>query len=143
MSFTLEEIAAAEAPEGFLFSGNRGPFTTHNGPFFHQNFENGTFAHGFRAEERHCNSLGIVHGGMLMAFGDGVLATAVWAASKRRSVTIRMTSDFTHMARKGEWVEGTAEVTKLARSVAFVEGEVRTGNQIVLKASGVFKLFRK
>lgn len=143
MSFTEEEIAAAKAPDGFKFSGTRGPFTTHNGPFFHQNFEDGTFRHGFRAEERHCNSHGIVHGGMLMAFADGVLATAVWIAAQRRSVTIRMTSDFTHMVRKGEWVEGTAHVTRLARSVAFVEGEICTGKNVVLKSSGVFKLFRK
>lgn len=136
------DILAARAPEGFKLSTSRGPFTTHNGPYFHKNSDEG-FYHGFRAQERHCNSHGIVHGGMLMAFGDGLLATAVYIEAKRRSVTIRMTSDFVHMVRVGEWVEGTAWVTRAARSVCFVEGEVKTGKQVVLRASGVFKLFRK
>lgn len=136
------DIIAAKAPAGFKLSTSRGPFTTHNGPYFHKNTDEG-FYHGFRAQERHCNSHGIVHGGMLMAFGDGLLATAVYMEAKRRSVTIRMTSDFVHMVRVGEWVEGTAWVTRAARSVCFVEGEVKTGKQVVLRASGVFKLFRK
>ena len=135
-------IAAARAPEGFKLSIDRGPFTTHNGPYFHK-VSGDSFAHGFRATQRHCNSHGIVHGGMLMAFGDGVLATAVYREAKRRAVTIRMTSDFVHMVRVGEWVEGTAWVTRAARSVCFVEGEIKTGNQVVLRCSGVFKLFRK
>lgn len=135
-------VVAARAPEGFKLSTERGPFTTHNGPYFHKVTEDG-FAHGFRATQRHCNGHGIVHGGMLMAFGDGVLATAVYRQAQRRAVTIRMTSDFVHMVRVGEWVEGTAWVTRAARSVCFVEGEVKTGNQVVLRASGVFKLFRK
>lgn len=143
MAYTPEEIEAARAPEGFALSGNRGPFTTHNGPFFHQNFEDGAFVHGFRATERHCNGLGIVHGGMLMAFADGVLATAVYAEARRRAVTLRMTSDFTHMARKGEWVEASARVTRMTRSIAFAEGEVKTGSNVVLKVTGIFKLFRK
>lgn len=142
MSNDKEAVAAARAPEGFKLSTSRGPFTTHNGPYFHKVTEAG-FAHGFRAVERHCNSHGIVHGGMLMAFGDGVLATAVYRECQRRAVTIRMTSDFVHMVRTGEWVEGTAWVTRAARSVCFVEGEVKTGKQVVLRASGVFKLFRK
>lgn len=139
---TKDDVAAARAPDGFTLSVSRGPFTMHNGPYFHKVTEEG-FAHGFRATRRHCNSHGIVHGGMLMAFGDGVLATAVHREAKRRAVTIRMTSDFVHMVRVGQWVEGTAWVTRAARSVCFVEGEIKTENQVVLRASGVFKLFRK
>lgn len=142
MSYTPEELAAANPPEGFELSSSRGPFTTHNGPYFYKMVD-GQICQGFRAQERHCNSLGIVHGGMLMAFGDGLLASAVWIESRRRSVTVRMTSDFTHMVRKGEWVEGKAWVTRAARSVAFAETEIYTGDQLVLRASGVFKLFRK
>ncbi len=95
MTFDDADVAAARAPEGFILSTGRGPFTTHNGPYFHKFTDDGFF-HGFRAVKRHCNGHGIVHGGMLMAFGDGVLATAVHMEAKRRSVTMRMTSDFVH-----------------------------------------------
>lgn len=129
-------------PEGFQLSTTRGPFTTHNGPYFHKVTDEG-FWHGIRARHRHCNSHGIVHGGMLMAFADGLCATAVSRATRSRLVTIRLTTDFVDMARAGEWIEGTAEVTRATRSVAFVEGKAYVGDRLVFTASGIFKLFRR
>lgn len=126
-------------PEGFVFSETRGPFTSHNGPFFHKVTDDG-FWHGFRARDHHLNGHGIVHGGLLMSFADGLMGTAVWRDSRTRAVTMRMTSDLLDMVRPGEWVEGTAKVTRAARSVAFVEAEVFCGRRKVMTASGVFKL---
>jgi len=134
-------IAEARAPEGFEPSRSRGPFTSHNGPFFHKVTEDG-FWHGFRVLDRHVNSHGIIHGGMLMTFADGLLATAVWRETGARAVTIRMSSDFVDMVRPGEWVQGTARVTRAARSVAFTEAEVLVGERVIVTATGVFKLFR-
>ncbi len=126
-------------PEGFVFSEARGPFTSHNGPFFHKVTDEG-FWHGFRARDHHLNGHGIVHGGLLMSFADGLMGTAVWRKTKTRAVTMRMTSDILAMVRPGEWVEGTARVVRAARSVAFVEAEITTGSRKVLTASGLFKL---
>lgn len=131
-----------DPPEGFKLSQNRGPFTTHNGPFYHKVTEEG-FCQGFYGSKHHCNSHGIIHGGLLMTFADGVLATAVWRETKARAVTIRMTSDFVNMARAGEWLEGTAEVTQATKSVAFVEGRITCRDKVILTASGVYKLFRR
>jgi uncharacterized protein (TIGR00369 family) len=135
-------IAEADPPSGFQPSRTRGPFTSHNGPYFHK-VEGDQFWHGFRALERHGNSHGILHGGMLMAFGDGLLATAVVRETKARAVTVRMNSDFVDMARPGDWIEGTARVTRAARTIAFVEAEVHVQDRLIFTASGVFKLFRR
>jgi uncharacterized protein (TIGR00369 family) len=126
-------------PEGFTLSTTRGPYTSHNGPFYHLVTET-EFRHGVRVKQRHCNSRGITHGGMLMAFADGLLGTAVFRATKTVALTIRMNSDFLSSARPGEWLEGTARVTKATRSVAFCEAELFVGNRAVMKATGVFKL---
>tara|TARA_R110000824_G_scaffold155226_2_gene327635 strand:- start:52241 stop:52720 length:480 start_codon:yes stop_codon:yes gene_type:complete len=134
-----DAVAQDNPPEGFTLSSTRGPYTSHNGPFYHRVTEEG-FQHGVRVKERHCNSRGITHGGMLMAFADGLLGTAVFRATKTVALTIRMNSDFLSSARPGEWLEGTARVTKATRSVAFCEAELYVGNRPVLKASGVFKL---
>lgn len=126
-------------PEGFTLSTSRGPYTTHNGPFYHRVTEDG-FRHGVRVKSRHCNSRGITHGGMLMAFADGLLGTAVFRETKTIALTIRMNSDFLSSARPGEWLEGTARVTRATRSVAFCEAELFVGERPALKATGVFKL---
>jgi uncharacterized protein (TIGR00369 family) len=133
-------------PEGFAYSGVRGPFTTHNGPFFHKVWEEGgekRFAHGFRVRRRHLNGHGIVHGGLLMSFCDGLLGTAVWRASGKTSVTMRLTTDFLAMARPGDWVEGTAHVTRATRTIAFAEAEIRAGSRLVMTGQGVFRLLTR
>lgn len=137
-----EEDMPSNPPAGFLQSTMRGPYTSHNGPFFHRTTENG-FWHGVRVQKRHCNSRGITHGGMLMAFADGLLGTAVYLETKTVALTVRMNSDFLSSARAGEWLEGTAWVTKATRSVAFCEAELLVGSRAVMKATGIFKLMTR
>lgn len=144
---TLAEDGAAPdiedaPPEGFDLSRTRGPYTTHNGPFYHKVTDQG-FRHGVRLKHRHCNSRGIAHGGMLMAFADGLLATAVYRATKTPAVTVRVNSDFLSSAREGDWLEGTAEVSGTEDDVVFVRGHIEAGGREVLTASGVFKLVRR
>jgi uncharacterized protein (TIGR00369 family) len=129
-------------PPGFVASRTRGPFTTHNGPYFHKADED-HFEHAFYALSRHCNSMGIVHGGMLTAFLDGLLATAVHRSCGTASVTIHLSVDFLSMARAGEWVTGTGIVTRKTKDLAFCEANVQVGTRDVVRGSGVFKLMRK
>ena len=132
--------AGPNPPAGFEESTNRGPFTTHNGPFFHKINEDGSFVHAFRAAEQHCNGMGIVHGGLVTAFADGLMGTAVWRATDIVGLTIRLNADFLSIAKVGDWVEGTATVTRATRSVAFVEASVQVKTRPILHATGVFKL---
>lgn len=137
-----DDNAPDNPPEGYVLSTTRGPYTSHNGPFYHRVTEEG-FRHGVRIRRRHCNSRGITHGGMLMAFADGLLGTAVFRETKTVALTIRMNSDFLSSARPGDWLEGTARVTKATRSVVFCEAELFVGHRPVMKATGVFKLMAR
>ena len=148
MSHDLENTVPDEAaerdqpPPGFVLSTTRGPYTTHNGPFYHKVTDEG-FWHGVRIQKRHCNSRGIVHGGMLMTFADSVLATAVFRATKGVALTVRLNSDFLSVARPGDWLEGTARVTRATRSVVFCTAEIYVGTKAVMQATGIFKLMAR
>lgn len=130
-------------PEGFLRSDGRGPFTTHNGPLFHRLSDDDYTHQAFFALPRHANGLGLVHGGMLTAFMDGLLAGASYKAARKTGVTIHLSVDFLHMARVGEWVIGEARATRTTKDIAFVEGRAYVGQRDVVRASGVFKLMHK
>ncbi|MCR5880366.1 PaaI family thioesterase [Phenylobacterium sp. J367] len=136
----MDEESIPQPPEGFVLSDGRGAFSTHNGPYFHRPSEGPLVEQAFFALKRHTNGVGIVHGGMLSAFMDGVLAGAVWRGAKRRAVTIHLSIDFLHMARAGEWVQAEARLTRATRDVAFAEGRAFVGGRDVVRASGVFKL---
>lgn len=127
-----------EPPEDFVPS-KRGPFTSHNGPMFHRRTEDGGLVHAFFVLPRHCNSMGIVHGGMLSTFFDGVVAGAVGRVTGGMSVTVHLSLDFLSMARAGEWVFGEGRVTRQTRDLVFAEGRVHIGDKDVLRGSGVFK----
>jgi uncharacterized protein (TIGR00369 family) len=139
----ITEAQIPAPPEGFIKTSGRGPFTTHNGPYFHREIPGEATEQAFYALTRHANGLGLVHGGMLTAFMDGLLAAAVYRATRTTSVTIHLSVDFLHMARVGEWVMGESRVTRATRDVAFVEGRAYVGHHDVIRASGVFKLMKR
>jgi uncharacterized protein (TIGR00369 family) len=126
-------------PEGFVAARTRGPFSTHNGPYFERACESGS-EQAFFILPRHCNQLGIIHGGMLSAFMDGLLAAAAGRAAKAPCVTVHLSLDFLNMARAGDWAIGVSRCTRLTRDVAFAEGHVRARNRDLIRGSGLFKL---
>lgn len=136
----MAEDVIPAPPEGFVRSEGRGLFSTLNGPYFHRPGDGETAEQAFFALPRHANGIGLVHGGMLSAFMDGLLAGAVWRGTQKTGVTIHLSIDFLHMARVGEWVQGEARMTRATRDVAFAEGRAFVGGHDVVRASGIFKL---
>jgi len=130
---------APPPPAGFVQSTERGAFSMRNGPYFHD----ASGRQAFFARKRHCNGIGLIHGGMLSAFLDGVLAGAAVRGSGAVSVTVHLSIDFLDMGRAGDWVIGEASLTRAARDLAFVEGRAAMGGRTLARATGVFKLMRR
>ncbi len=139
-------MADAEAipppPEGYVLSEGRGAFSTRNGPYFHRPDATRSLQ-AFYALKRHCNGIGLIHGGMLSAFLDGVLAGAAGRGTGVTGVTIHLSIDFLDMGRAGEWVFGEADLTRATKEVAFVEGRAFTAARTLARATGIFKLMRR
>ena len=138
-------MSAADSPsppEGFVLATGRGAFTSHNGPYYQRPVETGA-EQAFFALARHCNGIGLIHGGMLSAFLDGLLAAAAGRAAGATPVTIHLSIDYLGMGRAGEWVLGEARATRVTRDIAFVEGRAHVGGRDLARASGVFKLMHQ
>ncbi|MDE2356662.1 MAG: PaaI family thioesterase [Alphaproteobacteria bacterium] len=129
-------------PEGFVLQAGRGAFSQHNGPYYAKLTEEGA-EQAFFALDRHCNGLGLIHGGMLSAFLDGLLAAAAARASGATPVTLHLSVDYLDMGKAGAWVTGEARVVRLTREIAFVEGAARMHARDLARASGVFKLMKR
>lgn len=126
-------------PEGFEPSLGRGAFTLHNGPVYFRRCSTGA-EHGFWVLPRHCNSFGIIHGGMIATFLDGLIGAAVFRTAKAPAVTVHLSIDYMAMARAGEWLEGRAAVTRSARDMVFAEAGAFVRARAVARATSVFKL---
>jgi uncharacterized protein (TIGR00369 family) len=138
-----DQEPAPPPPDGYLLAEGRGTFSTRNGPYYYRLSDGPTSQQAFFALTRHSNGLGLVHGGMLSAFLDGVLAGAVWRGAEKTAVTIHLSIDFLHMARVGEWVMGEGRMTRATKEVAFAEGRAYVGGRDVVRASGIFKLMHR
>ena len=132
-----------DPPAGFVRSQGRGQFSTHNGPYFHRITGGETVEQAFYALPRHTNGIGLVHGGMLSAFADGLLAMAIGRRTQKVAVTIHLSIDFLHMARQGDWIIGEARMSRATKDVAFADGRLQARGVDVVRASGVFKLMAR
>lgn len=132
-----------QPPEGFVAMEGRGAFSTLNGPYYLGPMSGDSVQQAFFALARHTNGIGIVHGGMLSAFTDGLLAMAVGRGAGKVAVTIHLSIDFLHMARKGDWVIGEARMSRATRDVAFADGRLHVRGVDIVRASGVFKVMER
>ena len=85
-----EDEAVPPPPEGYAPVVGRGAFTTHNGPYFNGPSDKDRSRQAFYILARHCNTVGILHGGMITAFMDGLLASAVARASGMTPITMHL-----------------------------------------------------
>lgn len=141
------EIPPQDAPPGFRLIAFEGvTFNGMIGPIYISR-EAGETVLGFRAEQRHCNPAGIVHGGMMMSIADMTagFCTAMSADIDKFMPTVNMTFDFVASGNVGDWIEGRSEVMKITRSLAFATVDLSVaeqggGRRRLLRASCIMKI---
>ena len=102
------------------------------------------FHFGFLVERGHTNANRILHGGMMMAFADEMIGHKVHrAVGKKPCATISLNFDFVASAKEGDWVTLNSSITRQGMSVVFMRGELMVGDQIILTADGIWKIFGK
>jgi uncharacterized protein (TIGR00369 family) len=95
---------------------------------------------GLQTDERHTNSRGAIHAGVLVAIADTVMGHSAEraAATGARLVTVSLTTDFTDAARGGDWIQAQATVRRCGRRLAFTSCSFHVADRLILTASGVF-----
>jgi uncharacterized protein (TIGR00369 family) len=116
------------------------PFEDNNGPFVYREEEGGKIRCAFRAEKKHMNGGGFMHGGCLMTFADyAMFCIATNELVGSPGVTLSFNSEFIATAKVGDLIEATGEVVKAGKSVIFLRGEIFTGTRMLMTFSGVIK----
>jgi len=113
------------------------------GPFYFRVDDKGPVA-AFRAQRKHMNAGGVVHGGCLMTFADlALFSIAQMSMEGAYGLTVAFTSEFLDGAREGEWIEARGEVLREGGSLVFVRGIVTSDGRPCLNFSGTIKKVRK
>jgi acyl-coenzyme A thioesterase PaaI-like protein len=109
------------------------------GPFYYRVDDQGPLC-AFRAEAKHMNGGGFLHGGCVMTFADfSLFVIARGAIDESRTVTATFNCELVGTARVGELVECRGEVVKAGRSMVFVRGLITAPGGPVAAFSSVLK----
>lgn len=110
------------------------------GPFWARR-EDAGWTYAFRAEPRHANPRGVIHGGMLMSFADQALSLLAWeAAGRRPCATVGLNNQFIAAAKPGDWIVARGRVVRRTRSLVFMQGILSVNDGEILSADGIWKL---
>jgi len=135
-----------DVPEGFVRIERGGHFLSSLGPLYAKRTETGLVI-AMRIEEKHLNTRGIAHGGMLVTLADSALGIAVANHARERAaenaaprsfVTVNLSVDFIASAHEGDFVEAHVGIEKVGARLAFATCFLHVGKRRVLRASGVF-----
>lgn len=132
-----------DPPKGFhrVERPRRNPFNELVGPFYERR-EGETVTLGLRIEERHLNSRGFCHGGLLATLADLALGYAMLAVTQGQTnfVTVHLSIDYVDAAKEGDWVESEVDIQRVASRLAFANCYLIAGERRIVHASAIFAL---
>ena len=135
----LKQGEMKQAPEGFRTIPRLTPFNALVGPLYERR-DGDAVSIGLRIEEKHTNSRGICHGGVLATLADLALGYAMLAKTggKGGFVTAHLAVDYAGAARIGDWVESAVEIQRIGSRLAFANCYLMAANSRIVRASAIF-----
>ena len=128
-----------DVPRGFKPLFRTSPVLDLIGPLYCRG-EGPDLVIGLRAEEKHCNARGTVHGGILATLADIALGYVMAFSTEppTRLVTANLSVDFAGAANAGDWLEAHVDIQKQGSRLSFANCYITVGEQRVVRASAVF-----
>jgi acyl-coenzyme A thioesterase 13 len=137
----------ASIPAGYeVVQRTQGPtFAGLAGPFYAKR-EGRELSLGLRIEQRHLNSRGTCHGGLLATLADIALGYACVAANEdgqsRNFVTIDLAVEYLAASREGDWLYSEVKVVHADTRTASAAGHLLVDGSPVARISANFRMAR-
>jgi len=137
----------AGVPEGYeIVQRTQGPtFAGLVGPFYAKRAGR-ELSLGLRIEERHLNSRGTCHGGLLATLADIALGYACVAANEdgqsRNFVTIDLAVEYLAASQAGDWLYSEVRVMNADTRTAAAAGHLLVDGRPVARISANFRMAR-
>ena len=118
-------------------------FMKHNGGLLFRNVSNSNYEFKTTINENHLNAAGIPHGGFLCSLVDAGAGTAAHRIAKNAPcVTISLDVKFIGSSKIGDEIIGNVKIQKKTNTLVFLICELKSNNNIIVSASGVWKILK-
>lgn len=135
-------------PEGYTPHFRKSRFTDPWEPLYSRK-EAREVSIGLWLAEAHCNSRGLVHGGLIASIADNAMGLSCGAAleSEGRAqasglVTVTLSTDYLGAARLGQWLATDTHFVKTGRSLCFADCLVRADGKPIARANATFSVLQ-
>ncbi len=135
------------APEGYAPHYRKSAFTDPWEPLYSRAVAE-QVSIGLWLRAPHCNSRGMVHGGLIAALADNAMGLSCADPLKAQNsdvaglVTVSLNTDYLGAAKIGQWLATDTQVRKLGGSLCFADCLVRADGEPIARASATFKVLR-
>ena len=133
-----------DAPDGFAPHFRKSPVTDPWEPLYSRRDAQKAVQIGLRIGTAHCNSRGMLHGGVIAALADNAMGLSCGAAMDpppaKGLVTVSLNVDYVGAGRVGEWLLVAPRVIRAGRTLGFVDAIITADDTIVARASASFRV---
>lgn len=132
---------STDPPEGFAPHFRKSPVTDPWEPLYSRRID-GTVQIGLTLRPAHCNSRGLLHGGVIAALADNAmgLSCGMSLPSVEGLVTIGLSVDYVGAAKIGQWLQIEPRVLRTGSSMGFADALVRADGAVVARANATFRV---
>lgn len=108
------------------------------GPYYYRQDAAGKVEVAFKAEKRHLNGGGTVHGGCLLTLADtSLFIFALPHLEGGGAVTVQLDSQFQQQGRLDDVIIATGEITRAGKTLVFGRGELRCKDRLLMSFTGI------
>jgi uncharacterized protein (TIGR00369 family) len=128
-------------PAGFAPHFRKSPVTDPWEPLFSRKID-GAVQIGLWLRDVHCNSRGLLHGGVIATLADNAMGLSCGMAMPaiQGLVTISLTVDYVGSAKLGQWLQVEPRVVKTGRSMGFADALITADGATIARANATFRV---
>jgi uncharacterized protein (TIGR00369 family) len=132
-------------PEGFAPHFRKSPLTEPWEPLYSKRLPDRVVL-GLEVRPCHCNSRGLLHGGLISALSDNAMGLSCMAVLQTRGeaqiksmVTVSLHVDFLGQAKVGQWLAFDTHYVKAGKTLSFTNAFVTADGETIARAAATFR----
>lgn len=132
-------------PEGFAPHFRKSPLTEPWEPLYSKRLADRVII-GLHVRAAHCNSRGLLHGGLISALADNAMGLSCVAVAQaganitiKSMVTVGLQVDFLGQAKVGQWLAFDTHYVKVGKTLSFTNAFVTADGEIIARAAATFR----
>ena len=135
------KMESQAVPEGFAPHFKRSPVTDPWEPLFSRRGEKSVQL-GVWLREAHCNSRGLLHGGVIAALADNAMGLSCVASQQaaRSALTVSLNVDYIATPKMGQWLLIDPRVVKTGSTLGFVDALIAADGETIARATATFRM---